>query len=72
MDCESLQNIDLKNVTELDDYCFEGCISLQTVDLKNVTRLWYGCFDRCKSLKEIIGKDGFSEKTQVKIKNKRM
>lgn len=52
--CISLENISLKNVQEVDIFCFEGCMNLKNItDTENVKRFGYYAFAGCRSLKEI-------------------
>jgi len=51
--CSSLQTIDARNVTSINDFAFNNCSSLQTIDARNVTSINGRVFQGCSSLQNI-------------------
>ncbi len=77
MNCNSLQKIDLKYVTDIGDgwQHFYNCSSLTSVgDASNITRIGIQCFGSCESLESInisnkctyIGREAFANCTNLK------
>ena len=51
-DCKQLQNIDLHNVKEIDNYAFDGCNALVNIDIpKSITRIGDSAFYNATGLK---------------------
>lgn len=51
--CESLEKIDLGNVTKIGDYAFKGCTSLVDINLDKVETIGDEAFRNCVSLKSV-------------------
>lgn len=69
MDCEDLMVVDLKNVTTISKYAFDGCSSLERIIWPaSAFEIGLGAFGYCGSLREIdlrnatgIGQSAFEE-----------
>ena len=48
-----IKNMDLPQVTQLEDRAFAGCTNLETISLPNATRIGNEAFDNCARLKEV-------------------
>ena len=67
-----IKNMDLPQVTQLEDRAFAGCTNLETISLPNVTEIDYSAFDGCTNLETIslpnatkIGNAGFRSCTNL-------
>ena len=63
--CKNLKNVDLGNITTLDDYAFQNCTALETITipktLNNSSVLNNEVFNGCTNLKEIIFEEGLTD-----------
>ena len=51
--CESLESIDLPNVTLIESECFAGCYGLCDVNMPNIEEIGAGAFMGCEVLESI-------------------
>ena len=52
-DCSALEDIQLRDVTQIDAYAFEECTALRELQLLNLERMGVGAFQFCISLTEL-------------------